>query len=296
MPRENSKSNARKSGMYGAFVVGFLLLLIAFLIHRYVIGPEPSHNSGSEFTQHLFFDLGFVVLTVAILHAFWSLFGGDPVEAALERVENSLERSLPLIRDSKETGVERIAESSKQFSVQSDWSGMLQGARQQVDLMGISLYVWTENAHFEEDVAALVRRNVRVRVLIMDPENAHLVSLINTEICTLAHVVQATNSAIAAFKKIGNSLENALPFGSSGLFEVRQVKQGLTLCNYSRFDNDQINVTTYLYSEVASRSPHMIIRGGDTALFKAFAAEFECLWRANPGSLIKKQAVQPVVD
>ena len=55
-------------------------------------------------------------------------------------------------------------------------------------------------------------------------------------------------------RKLKFVLDKELPAGCTGLFEVREVKEGLTLCNLSRLD-DRMNVTTYLYSQVATRSP-----------------------------------------
>ena len=147
--------------------------------------------------------------------------------------------------------------------------------------MGYTLHVWTRTSTFGADVVGLVRNGVTVRFLVMDSTNPHLEALINSQQITALNLSQV-KAELEGFQNQVRSIQQEIRklSDSKGSFEFRTVKQGLTVNQICRFD-DEIRVIPYLWSVVASSSPLLVIEGATTGLFKTYQAEFENLWEIN---------------
>lgn len=58
------------------------------------------------------------------------------------------------------------------------------------------------------------------------------------------------------------------------------VQRGLIVCQICRTDSEMV-VVNYFYSEVASRSPVMLIQGNESKMFQVYQNEFDQLWKLN---------------
>ena len=270
-------------------IIGFLLLLISYLV-------RPHSSQDDAFLSNALSQTAFVVLTVTIVNFLWTLLGGDPLSNKLHSLGNSIQsfddnmqRYINLLSDSRTTGVTRLLAVSGDFGTQGAWIRRLVAAEKHIDLMGYTLYVWTKGEKFEEEVFKLVQGGVKVRILIMDEKNTLLESFINVEQISglstdyvRAEIVQVQK----VFEDIGKKIQNMTSTNILGSFEVRKIRKGVVACQICRIDAEMA-VVDYLYSEVASRSPLLLIQGNELKMFQAYQKEFDSLWELNRPALQK---------
>jgi hypothetical protein len=255
------------------FTFGGLLLIIAFFLAK----GDPNFSYFSFFGGAVV-TVAFVFLTVALINLLWTVLGGDP----LQKLVAEFHGTLSILGDSQETGLRRFKHASGNLWHAGDWMKHLLAAEYQVDLLGYTLHVWSRGAGFEEEVLKLVKRGVRVRVLNMHPDNPNFGSVINQEIpgITGESSVGEARGAEDLFRNIERRVAAIPASEQRGRFEYRQVKTGTVLCQICRFDG-MLTAIQYLYSEVASRTPIVLVNGSDTELFQVYAREFERLWELN---------------
>lgn len=225
-------------------------------------------------------DIGIVVLTVVIVDLLWNVLGGEPISKALKMLGDTLSEirsSVKLLEDSKRNGLERVFSVSGALGSHAHWMNRLKSARSNIDLMGYSLHVWTRGENFEDEIVKSVHAGVNVRILIMDDNNDDMEALLNIEqikSISVAAVKEELRVTRNAFSSISDRLASS---DVAGTFEFRTLKNGLIVCQLCRTDSE-LTMVQYLFSEVASRSPLLVIRGQDTQLFEIYMREFERLW------------------
>lgn len=138
----------------------FLVLGFGLLLWSYYVTPGGKRG---EFASLALISASFVLLAVALLNvAFW-IAGGEPTALQLERLSTNLKGlgsdllgSFEVLKDSNITGLQRILGTSRDFERKGDsWMGRLMSAREKVDLMGYSLFVWSTGQNFCDE---MVRR------------------------------------------------------------------------------------------------------------------------------------------
>lgn len=256
-------------------IIGFLLLVVAFLITTDQEQPKAIQFLGSA-SQ----DLAFIILTIVVVDFLWTILGGEPINQVLEKLTDTLREmrsSVKLLEESKSTGLEQVYAVSGAIGSHSYWMNRLSSAKEKIDLMGYSLHVWTRGENFENVVVRLAHSGVKIRVLIMDENNENLEALINSRQISSVSIAAAREEVRVArkvFDDISHSLEATQ---SHANFEFRTLKNGMIVCQLCRTDSE-LTMVQYLYSVVASRSPLMLIRGRDTQLFDVYSKEFDHLW------------------
>ena len=119
----------------------FLLLGSVLLVWAYFVTPADKIK---EFPSNALISAAFVLLAVTLLNFVYWLAGGEPIAAQLERLAHDLVGSFDVLRDTQETGLERFLGTSRDFERKGgSWMGRFASARQNVDLMGCSLLVWS---------------------------------------------------------------------------------------------------------------------------------------------------------
>ena len=155
----------------------FLLLGAGLLVGAYYTTPAEKLK---EFPSNALISAAFVLLAVTLLNFVYWLAGGEPIAAQLERLARDLVGSFDVLKDTQDTGLQRILGTSRDFERKGDsWIGRLMSARRNVDLMGYSLLVWSTGRDFQSELLALLTRGVNVRVLVMDLSNPHFAALVN---------------------------------------------------------------------------------------------------------------------
>jgi hypothetical protein len=268
-------TNPIKRPQWIFFVIGFLLLIVAFLI-----STSEQQSGVIRFLGSASQDLAFIILTIVVVDFLWAILGGEPINQVLTILTDTLREmraSVKLLEESKTTGLEQVYSVSGALGSHSYWMSRLASAKEKIELMGYSLHVWTRGDNFENVVIRLAQGGVKIRVLIMDENNKDLESLINSRQITSVSTAAAREEVRVAqkvFVAISNHLKGTQ---SPENFEFRTLKKGLIVCQLCRTDSE-LTMVQYLYSVVASRSPLMLIRGQDTQLFDVYSKEFERLW------------------
>jgi hypothetical protein len=257
------------------FIIGFLLLVVAFLI-----STSEERSGVIRFLGSASQDLAFIILTIVVVDFLWAILGGEPINQVLKMLTDTLREmraSVKLLEESKTTGLEQIYAVSGALGSHSYWMSRLASAKEKIDLMGYSLHVWTRGENFENVVVKLAQSGVKIRVLTMDENNEDLESLINSRQISSVSTA-AAREEVRVVRKVFVDISNYLKgTQSSGNFEFRTLKKGVIVCQLCRTDSE-LTMVQYLYSVVASRSPVMLIRGQDTQLFDVYSREFERLW------------------
>jgi hypothetical protein len=274
--------------------IGGLLLFIAYLL-------RPSSPQADGFISSALSNIAFVLLTVTILDLLWGLLGGEPISKSLSDLrqslhlfDNNLQQYINLLGDSRTTGVVRLLTISGDFGSPGDWMQRLKSAQQEIDLMGYNLHVWTKGDNFEEEVLKLVQKGTKVRILIMDENNPSFDSFLNvTQLQTIstAFVKSELQQARKVFEQIDQKI-HAMNVKPSGSFELRTVQKGLIICHMCRTDAEMV-VINYLFSEIASRSPLMLIQGREAKMFQMYQKEFDQIWKLNEPIIASQPQVLP---
>jgi hypothetical protein len=257
-------------------LLGGLLLFIAYLLATLITNPTESEKFWTNSIQNI----AFIILTIVIVDFLWQIIGGEPVRETLNTLAATLSEmraSVVLLEDSKKTGLHRLFSVSGALGSHREWMDRLKQTRAKVDLLGYTLHVWTRGENFEQEMIALVKAGVHVRILIMDETNPNLHSLVNeNQISSISVTSVKAEIGVAknAFLTIATELENQSPLGS---FELRTLKEDLIVSQICRTDS-RLTAVQYLYSVVASRSPLIDVRGMDTELFQVYMDEFDALW------------------
>jgi len=257
-------------------LIGALLIVISFLL---ATGEQPSEKikCWSSAIQNI----AFIILTIVIVDFLWQVVGGEPVSETIKtlgRTLSEMRNAVMLLQDSKETGLHRIFSVSGAFGSHREWMSRLKDSKNNVDLMGYTLHVWTRGQDFEQQIITIVRAGVKVRILIMDETNPNLGSLMNLDqiaSISLNSVIEEIKVAKRTFKSIADAVQGTI---SAGSFEFRVLKKGLVVTQVCRTDS-HLTAVQYLYSVVASRSPLIEVRSTESELFKMYMNEFESLWK-----------------
>src|SRR6185503_10059094 len=242
-------------------------------------GEQPSEKI--KFWSSAIQNIAFIILTIVIVDFLWQVVGGEPVSETIKtlgRTLSEMRNAVMLLQDSKETGLHRIFSVSGAFGSHREWMSRLKDSKNNVDLMGYTLHVWTRGQDFEQQIITIVRAGVKVRILIMDETNPNLGSLMNLDqiaSISLNSVIEEIKVAKRTFKSIADAVQGTI---SAGSFEFRVLKKGLVVTQVCRTDS-HLTAVQYLYSVVASRSPLIEVRSTESELFKMYMNEFESLWK-----------------
>lgn len=147
------------------------------------------------------------------------------------------------------------------------WTGMLEGARRNVDLLGYSMSFFPEqHSRLAETLEEKCAGGLRMRIALADPESAEVAARDDLERLggTLPARIRATVVQLESL------------FSNTGV-EIRFHAVPLYNAVY-RFD-DQMLITPYLYRLRGYQHPLLHIkRLGPAGIFEAYARQFEAIW------------------
>ena len=150
------------------------------------------------------------------------------------------------------------------------WTGMLEGARRNMDLLGYSMSFFPEqHSRLAQTLEDKCVSGLKVRIALADPESPEVAARDDLEKLggTLPARIRAT------VVNLGSLLSN------TGV-EIRFHRVPLYNAVY-RFD-DQMLVTPYLYRLRGYQHPLLHIkRLGPAGIFEAYAQEFEAIWNES---------------
>ncbi len=149
------------------------------------------------------------------------------------------------------------------------WLGFLERAQKNFDLCGISLHSWTRHSGAKRKIEQAVARGVRIRILMMHPDNPAIPLFINSK-DTFADVEHVRNMI-----RLSHSNFSKLLIGADNC-EVRCVKGGAMHQQLIITDTESAAIF-YLYSINTSESP-MLYCPATGPLYQALGTEFMALW------------------
>jgi hypothetical protein len=260
-------------------IISVLVIVVSFFLTR--------QSSSYALDQYLFWgdilkNTGLTILTVVVITFLWNLLGGDPVNNSITKLDGTLKNfqdSVKLLEDSKVSGLERVLAVSGKFGSHDEWMGRLKAAEKVIDLMGYDILVWTKGENFENEISTLVSRGVKIRVLIMDETNPHLEAFMNlTQITSIS--INVVKENIKLVKNVFSNIKSSLNHSLQPHLEMKTLKKGLIPMQICRTDNN-LTMVQYIFSEIASRSPILVVKGEESSLYKIYQNEFDKLWELS---------------
>jgi hypothetical protein len=205
---------------------------------------------------------------------------GNPVQELLEarrRLELTEARLTEVVEGSSAVGLSRAVARQSDFGTDSDWLSLLASAVERVDLMGRTLYNWTQS----DETASLIRRkivdeNVRFRWLVMSPLNKFLPVLEENRV----NIGDDLRLKLQAVDRFLSALIASLPESSRESLKVRFFTAVPLYFGYVRIDN-RFHVTHYLCSASSFSSPMICLSDVGAIWSRAYAREFETVWQLS---------------
>lgn len=149
----------------------------------------------------------------------------------------------------------------------SRWRSVLNGASEQIDLLGYTLYFLPQMIPELPDILSTkCQAGTRIRIVLADPE-CEQVALRDLEEKEPITIVARIQSSLRVFKQLASCPNAELHFQTAPLYN-----------SIYRFD-DQMFVTPHLYATPGFAAPLLHLRQvGPIGIFSTFASHFEALW------------------
>jgi len=284
-------------------LLGGLILTVAILF------AVASDLRIASFVADALASLAFVLLAVAAVQWLWGILGGEPLNASIaelhqsvglidkgtadaarqldrlsDRTESALDqltRSVRMVDEARRAGLDGVKANSGDYGADEAWMRVLRSARRQIDLMGYSLYSWTQNDGFVDAIVELVADGTQVRILTLHETHPQVATPYGGAGASLAPLNPELlrgrlSSAHSTFDRVGVRLGEREHV--RGSYEVRQLRSGYLHCHLCRTD-DEILAISYLAATGPGSSPLFRVVGNSTPLFKKYEHEFERLWK-----------------
>ena len=147
------------------------------------------------------------------------------------------------------------------------WWSMITGARQQIDLLGFTLYFLPQqHPRLIEVLTEKAESGCHIRLVLADPDSQYVLLRDQEE-----------QDPITLVARIETSLRALRPLVEAGAADLR-FQDAPLYSSVFRFD-DQMFVTPHLFATPGNRAPLLHLRRlGPNGLFSRFAAHFEAIW------------------
>jgi hypothetical protein len=196
------------------------------------------------------------------------------------RLEAAERKARDSVMGAKDVGLERAVTRQGDFGTEADWLAVIASAVERVDLMGRTLYGWTESSDAAELIVRKIRdEHVRFRWLVMAPDN-HFLSVLEENQVSIGADLRMKLSVLTEFLR---NIQEELPEVARNLLEVRTFRTVPLYFSFVRID-DRFFITHYMCSSNSGGSPLLVVSDVGTSWPRAYAKEFETIWRLSEPS------------
>ena len=243
--------------------------------------------------------LAIAALAVVILECFWFFAGGNPFEAEVREINESvndlksasseiqedvvglsqqLERlsgAIDVVENVGRVGLRAVYDCTGNFGGQSEWLSLIKNSKHEMDLLGRALFEWTRAG---EDLDQLIydkitKDRVKFRWLIMGKNNKYL-PLLEEDGTSLA---ESINHRIPAVIEKIQYIRNLLPDQDKSNLQIKLFENCPLYCSMIRVDTRYL-VTPYMFSAGSRGCPLYEIDGSDSPWARSFDREFRTIW------------------
>jgi len=224
-------------------------------------------------------NLGLATLAVVLIDTVWRVVGGNPFDSRIDALDDQIRElgaTLRLVEGARRVGLENLWVRQGDFGTQSDWEGLIRGARHNVDVMARSAFGWTKSRVLKNIVTDCIHRDrVAFRWLIMSRTNRHLALLAEEDGATSSLL----DGKLVAMERLLREIRSTLSAEDRKLFQIRTFEH--VPLYFSSIRIDDIWLTThYLFSRSSDECPLTSLRGEDSAWTSMYAEEFEFIWKS----------------
>ena len=263
------KKNRRSYPYVVMSVISFLIFVVSGFI-------RPDDITFESFIYEAILNCGYVIITIVIVNGLWFLLGGDPLKNSIQDITDSAN----LLSDGVNTGIQRHFLSNADFSQSYIWADLLQSTKKEVDMMGYSLHAWTKNTEIQRILVELAKRDVVIRIMVMDKNNKHFNAGLNYGLhsFTQQYMIDEVNLCSEFY----SSICKELPIKKQKHIQMVKIINGIVESQIIRIDN-MMYITPYLYSLNTDASPLFVLknRSGNDDAFTKYHNEFNMLWDMN---------------
>lgn len=167
------------------------------------------------------------------------------------RLDQSEARLRDIVEGAHTVGLVQAFARQGDYGTESNWIDLLHTAIERVDLMGRTLYGWTQSVETADVIIRKIREeHVRFRMLIMADDNQYLPALEDDRV----NIGSALPSKLVAVRHWADQIRETLSDSDRSLFELRCFAALPLYFSYIRID-DKFLITHYLCSANANSSP-----------------------------------------
>jgi hypothetical protein len=206
----------------------------------------------------------------------------DPLAEILRlrgEIDNLRRMSYDSVHGARQAGLTKVIGRQANYGTEVDWLQLINSAIERVDLMGRTLFNWTQS----DEAADLIWRKaqedgVAFRWLIMAKENIFLPALQENSV----NIEFDLREKLSAVTKFVESIRARLSDTTRERVQIKFFKSVPLYFSYMRVD-DRFFITHYLCSSNSGGCPMLCFSGINAELSKAYAREFETVWNL-PGT------------
>lgn len=192
----------------------------------------------------------------------------------LEVLEKMAEES---VIGAKSVGLFSVINRQANYGTEDQWLQFLDSAIEKVDLMGRTLYNWTESVDAKELIVKKITEDqVTFRWLLMSESNQFLPLLEENRVNISANLI----NKLQAVQEFLNSIKENLSEEHQDQLEIRYYKTIPLYFSYFRIDNT-FHITNYMCSANSGSSPMFQLNNVGAEWSKTYAREFETIWRIS---------------
>jgi hypothetical protein len=252
-------------------LVGVSLIIASIAFRQYEL----------TFFQTASLELGIVFLAVMLVDQLWQWCGGKPVEhqvSILSEQIGRLSKAVDVIEGSRHIGLEAVYDRLGNFGTQASWLRLVEGARGHVDLMGRTMFGWTNSEKLVELIVdKIVRDDVTFRWLVMHKDNKYLPLLVEED----KNIGSMLSGKLEHVYQTLRNIRAELPPDRKRNLQVKLYRHVPLYCSILRID-DRYYVNQYLFSASSENSPLFCVEDGGV-WSTTYSQEFATIWKTSEG-------------
>jgi len=178
-----------------------------------------------------------------------------------------------LVFGSDDCGLKSVYDRMGNYGSQRNWIDLIDTSTEHVDIMGRSLYGWTQSSETVNVIVKKIIEGVSFRWLIMHENNLFLPQIVEQDV----NIGVELTEKIKAVCKLLNKVHERIPSHLKENFQVRQFKNAPLYFSILHVD-DNVFLNQYLFSANSDNSPLFRMKGNYQKWPRIFIHEFETIW------------------
>ena len=187
--------------------------------------------------------------------------------------QNKICQAQNLVFGSEECGLKSVYDRMGNYGSQRNWIDLIDSSTEHVNIMGRSLYGWTQSSETIDVIIKKISEGVKFKWLIMHESNSFLPGIVEQDV----NISVVLTEKLKAVCKLLEKVHQRIPPPLKDSFKVRQFKNVPLYFSILHVD-DNILINQYLFSSSSDNSPLFRMKGTYQKWPQLFIKEFETIW------------------